>query len=148
MRLGVAPVVIPASLNTGSLETVEQKQRRILGWKPAGDLDALRAPYYDSLAAGVDGGDTAYPHGCNHMTCAMSVQTNGDVVLCADAFPPHGETFDSAGLICGNLLEPGASISRVWNSPTFRAGRELVLRHRRRPGGGGAPCHACLHHTA
>jgi len=127
----------------GSLETDDQRQRRIRAWRPSAPGNDPRYPYYQGLLAGTGQGAQGYPPGCGHLTSAMSVQVNGDVVICASAFPPHGETFKSAGLVCGNLLEPGATLGTVWNSPSFQAGRELVLGGERGPGAG-APCHNCL----
>ena len=142
-RLRVEPMIQAASLNVGSMETEDQRLRRIRAWRPSAPGRDPRYPYYEGLASGTGAGAQGHPQGCGHLSSAMSVQVNGDVVICADAFPPHGETFQSAGLVNGNLLEPGASLEKVWNSPSFQAGRELVLGGERGPGAG-APCHHCL----
>ncbi len=146
-RLGAEPVILSASLNVGSMATADQRRRRIRAWSPSRPGDDPRYPYYDGLAAGTGQGAEGHPPCCGHLTCVMSVQVNGDVVICGDAFPPHGETFRSAGLVLGNLLEPGVSLGALWNSPAFRAGRELVLR-KDRGTGGGAPCHHCMSYIA
>ena len=141
-RLGAEAVVRPASLNVGSLEGEDQRRKRVRAWRPSAAGDDPRQVYYDGLSAGTGEGAQGHPAECGHLIYGMSVQVNGDVVICGEAFPPHGETFGSAGLVCGNLLEPGTSLSSVWNGPAFRAGRELVLRGD--GAAGGAPCHNCM----
>ncbi len=146
-RLNVEPMVIAASLNVGSMETEQQRRGRVTTWQSssvhAGDV---RRRYYDGLAAGSGAGAEGHPPCCAHLTAAMSVKVNGDVTICNEAFPGHGETFHSAGLICGNLLEPGVSLGSIWNGASFRAGRRLALRGKR--GGAEAPCHRCMSYIA
>lgn len=52
-RLDVEPMVIPASLNVGNMETEDQRRRRVGAWQSSsvhqGDV---RRPFYDGLAVG------------------------------------------------------------------------------------------------
>lgn len=146
-RLGVDPCCYPASLNIRYLADQEQKQQRIKGWRSDNHKDELLYPYYDRVLQGPVELPEEYPPGCWHMTSAMSVQVDGDVVACCGAFPPHGETFSTAGLTAGNLLEPGVTVDSIWNGPFFQAGRDLVLRGKRRPGQQ-LPCYHCLDYIA
>lgn len=146
-RLRAEAVILPASLNVGSMETDDQRRRRVRAWRPSSAEDNPRYPYYEGLVAGTGEGARSHPPCCGHLHSVMSVQVNGDVVICGAAFPPGGETFRSAGLVCGNLLEPGVTLGEVWNSPVFEAGRELVLGGERGPGAG-APCHQCMRFIA
>lgn len=146
-RLDVLPMVIAASLNVGSMETEQQRRGRVTTWQSSSVHEGdVRRRFYDGLAAGSGAGAEDHPPCCGHLTSAMSVKVNGDVTICNEAFPPHGQTFHSAGLVCGNLLEPGVSLGSIWNGPSFRAGRRLVLCGKR--GGAEAPCHRCMSYIA
>ena len=146
-RLGMEACYYPASLNIRYLETQDQKTKRILDWQSDTYKDDLLTPYYQQVLAGSAQAPDGYPSRCWHMTSSMSVQVDGEVVVCCGAFPPHGQTFTSAGLTCGNLLESDATVEAIWNGPFFQAGRRLVLRGERIPGEK-MPCYRCMDYTA
>lgn len=143
-RLRVEAYCYPASMAVRALETLEQKRATIEEWLPRGHYDDFAYPYYQALLDGVE--CNPHPVRCQHLTSGLSVLASGEVVTCCEASPRHGETFESSGLIRGNLLTPGQTVESIWNSASFRRGRAYVFKGVRCPGEE-LVCHSCCAYT-
>jgi hypothetical protein len=141
----VLPDIYPASMNIRYLEGLDKKVNRIKNWKPTSISDSFLYPYYESLVSVENYTGPQYPNRCSHLTSHLTILTNGNVIPCCGAYPPDNLTFESAGLVWGNLLElkPDESIRSIWNNSLFQAGRALVLRNQK-VGGKNIPCYNCL----